>query len=898
MTDLDEKQTDSSDEYEEEALVHDQDEREPIHNTRVREMDIIKCIGQLTIEYKYNENGLYYRKTLGTGTVISVIDGTTALVLTSAHNIRTFVLECPKCHEYYNINKKYVNGNKSIICSNKINNCNENISSKSNWKMIKATGITFRRRTTKFGADFGRMEGMPYKCKVQLIDDINYKTFHGTSQGYDIAILSFTDSSNYYRKYCRDIAIQPCDHDKLVDMKQFNMFGYPGEDKKRGKMYGGSSKHKEWELKLNKITEKKYFKHREVDSSCGQSGAALWFQKNNKFVIFGLHSGGSSESKYNIATLFNGDKFVNFIWENKYFEIHEDEEEKCISSFSEIKQQEIFEKEHKEINVMPVKNSGWLEKKSRHLGKWRKRFIVLHEGSLISYKTEDMKKQTEYIDLKKYSNVCKAGSLSFDIYNRNKIAFSFRVQSYDDNKLWIDFISAAIVQAKQCDNIVSVSPDKLFKKPKIDHVVRKEVEWVAKGGLLDISTTNKTPQEVFIHTNLRVRKNELLRCKFAKKIGSKHPELLVYGTEPEFDNDQLIRLDLICIDDKGNKINKVRLQSKSWGELKNRDCNELEYPITKTLKQITTFCFEYQTKNNDYSYGTNNCRKFMIELCVFLKIKFPDAYPFEDKWYNIQEASLRRKKKVVKPQENDDNKQIHDITEETKEELNYDQMNCDQLFQMLFDQNILKCKENNDGLFDEYLDFSHVFVKKQAKIDEFKYAFQVLLVNNGHYFSYQLLMSYEQLKIIDDAMNKMGHFFGFVSTLEEIKQKIINQYQYDNFNQTYKTAPPASIKNKIIEKTPLKVWIYRRCKAPLLHYDECDDCLSYYAMYIQVLFMYNKETDYICGALKFPIPLSALIAKLTNAKKTIPRRKYDKIVRYIELDLFDYIDYKHIDESD
>eukprot|EP01084_Bolivina_argentea_P103637 185607_1 len=309
------KKADFSDEYEDEALVHDTDEREPIHNTSARKMNIVNCIGQLTIEFRYNNNGLYYKKLLGTGTVISVIDSNSAMVLTVAHNVKTFVLECPKCQTYHNMKKTDINKNLTHICNHDNNGivCNEKMSTKTHIKMINATDITFRRRSIQFGENvFGKLEGDPYPCKIEVLDDDNYKRFPGPNNGFDITILSFIDTTNYYKQFCADIIVK-----NIVDFDRFYLFGYPGEKEKRNKMYGSASTDKDWEYRIHSVTNMKYFRHREIDTTAGQSGAALWCQKDGKSVIFGIHSGGNSTSKYNIATLIKGDYIHHFSWLHK-----------------------------------------------------------------------------------------------------------------------------------------------------------------------------------------------------------------------------------------------------------------------------------------------------------------------------------------------------------------------------------------------------------------------------------------------------------------------------------------------------------------------------------------------------------------------------------------------------
>eukprot|EP01084_Bolivina_argentea_P229019 386645_1 len=520
------------------------------------------------------------------------------------------------------------------------------------------------------------------------------------------------------------------------------------------------------------------------------------------------------------------------------------------------------------INANNISFSGWLDKKSRHLGKWRKRWIKLEGGILSSFKTEKQETQTECIDLQKHTHVCKAGNLTFDIYNGNKVTFSFRAKTYNDKQLWID----TIIQALEKKHISSIPiQQSLFKQPTTEHIVIKKKEYNDSGSKFAFgSGLRRSWDEILIHTNLRLRKNELLRARFAKKTGEKHPELIIYGDEPEYDNDQVIRIDLVCINDSvtNEKQNKVRLQCKTWGEMKNRDCDELEFPILKSLKDITTFCVEYQKKNSEYSLDFNNCRKFMIELCKFLSIKYPDKYPFEETWYGLREASQifgNKKKKDVKLKTNAyeyEDMSIRSI--EYKMDMYDEKQPLDHrvIFEQLCCENILRQYSGNffsGELYQKLKNKVCCFVEGHENIDDFHFTFLLLLVKldeynreNNRYFYYELKTSYEQLKIIDNTMKR--------------KNVVVKKLGIKNDDYVHGMDRGSKTRQKI-ENVGVDFWIDRDIKPMLLHPDQCTDVLQYYAKYLQVLFQRNLNgTDYLFTALKLPDKLCLLLQAVKKKK--------------------------------
>eukprot|EP01084_Bolivina_argentea_P114093 203217_1 len=148
-----------------------------------------------------------------------------------------------------------------------------------------------------------------------------------------------------------------------------------------------------------------------------------------------------------------------------------------------------------------------------------------------------------------------------------------------------------------------------------------------------------------IQTKFSSRFNGQLKCKFMQN-NKYHAELIIYNELPQHNDDSVIRIDLIYetmtdkvndSDDEKKEIKKsiVRLQSKCWSEFKQREINNEEYMIDKSLKDIICFCIDYQNKHPLYKEMTANCRIFMIQLSDFLGIKYPNSYIFEPLLYII-----------------------------------------------------------------------------------------------------------------------------------------------------------------------------------------------------------------------------------------------------------------------
>jgi len=95
---------------------------------------------------------------------------------------------------------------------------------------------------------------------------------------------------------------------------------------------------------------------------------------------------------------------------------------------------------------------GYLFKQSRHLKQWRKRWFVLDDNKLYSFKNkEEMKNATETIDLKVFSSVKSSEDYtgranSFDVYSPDFI-FSMAAETESDKEDWIRAIGKAIVMS-------------------------------------------------------------------------------------------------------------------------------------------------------------------------------------------------------------------------------------------------------------------------------------------------------------------------------------------------------------------------------------------------------------------------------------------------------------------
>jgi len=93
---------------------------------------------------------------------------------------------------------------------------------------------------------------------------------------------------------------------------------------------------------------------------------------------------------------------------------------------------------------------GWLEKQSRHFKRWRKRWFVLQDSTLYSFKKERVyDTPTEIVDLRVFSSVKSSEDYthrahSFDVYSTDMV-FSMVAPAEGDKEDWIRAIGRAIV---------------------------------------------------------------------------------------------------------------------------------------------------------------------------------------------------------------------------------------------------------------------------------------------------------------------------------------------------------------------------------------------------------------------------------------------------------------------
>jgi len=103
-----------------------------------------------------------------------------------------------------------------------------------------------------------------------------------------------------------------------------------------------------------------------------------------------------------------------------------------------------------ETTFKSISKEGWLEKQSRHLKRWKKRWCVLQESTLYSFKKErSYISPTEVIDLRVFSSVKSSEELtnrphSFDVYSSDMV-FSMVASTEAEKEDWIRAIGRAIV---------------------------------------------------------------------------------------------------------------------------------------------------------------------------------------------------------------------------------------------------------------------------------------------------------------------------------------------------------------------------------------------------------------------------------------------------------------------
>ena len=97
---------------------------------------------------------------------------------------------------------------------------------------------------------------------------------------------------------------------------------------------------------------------------------------------------------------------------------------------------------------------GWLDKQSRYLKTWKKRWVILtRDAYLLTFSSDiDLSSPTEIIDLRVNNSVKSSSdytnkSFSFDVYSPD-ICFSFYASTDSEKEDWIRAIGRAIVIVK------------------------------------------------------------------------------------------------------------------------------------------------------------------------------------------------------------------------------------------------------------------------------------------------------------------------------------------------------------------------------------------------------------------------------------------------------------------
>jgi len=104
----------------------------------------------------------------------------------------------------------------------------------------------------------------------------------------------------------------------------------------------------------------------------------------------------------------------------------------------------------KKVVIKNPAKEGWLEKQSRHLRRWKKRWFVLQDSTLYSFKSErEYDAPTEVIDLRVFSSVKSSEDYtnrahSFDVYSADMV-FSMVATTESEKEDWIRAIGRAIV---------------------------------------------------------------------------------------------------------------------------------------------------------------------------------------------------------------------------------------------------------------------------------------------------------------------------------------------------------------------------------------------------------------------------------------------------------------------
>eukprot|EP01084_Bolivina_argentea_P004754 9001_1 len=300
-------ESDSSDDDQyQEAIVTGGDGRRKVDVFQPKNDDIYSCIGQLDIEFDYDDENEYKAYKHGTGTVVCLgnshkKDMKTVYILTCAHNVRLSVIQCTKNH--CNTFRRGKN-TACKVCGAKDRKFQQKI-----W--ITPTKIIFRDRSIKLN-NYGETLNS-YECKEIYVPDERYRDMWKPKQGFDWAYLAFYDNGVYEARL-RAVAFDLVDgcnlfSDKLrISGKTFGIFGYP-DDKKDIMVGMTSNKSNRFILATNKTTKQNYLYQRAIDTKGGQSGSLIWYKQQGTINVCGIHVGGKErtqqERAYNIGTLID-----------------------------------------------------------------------------------------------------------------------------------------------------------------------------------------------------------------------------------------------------------------------------------------------------------------------------------------------------------------------------------------------------------------------------------------------------------------------------------------------------------------------------------------------------------------------------------------------------------------
>eukprot|EP01084_Bolivina_argentea_P105597 189097_1 len=315
-----------------EVVVNGNDFRKEVHRiVSHRDMQIMKCIGQIESGFDYKIEHEYKQMAVGTGTVYQVTNEKIVFILTCAHNVRHLIKHCTICDTY----------NEKTECSKCKNNCDQK-------KIIKPTSVEFHRYTST-DTNFGHLEDT-YECREIYIPDAYEKHTFG-EKGFDFAILMFRDHKDkYYATNCLGINVA-IGTDILAKYKRFSIFGYPAQSRKNAKylwnkLYGYAMKSDVKNRGIEFIDCDKIYdrfrrqtecilRQRHVDASPGQSGSAVFVKTNDsECVIFGVHIGGHKKKvddyAFNRVTLL-GSNYIRImeeatenIYRQKYVDVYQD----------------------------------------------------------------------------------------------------------------------------------------------------------------------------------------------------------------------------------------------------------------------------------------------------------------------------------------------------------------------------------------------------------------------------------------------------------------------------------------------------------------------------------------------------------------------------------------------